>query len=203
VFGGGANGSAYKDAFGLTLPLDGSVPAWHTLSPTTSITARDQVTVALDRDVLTAFGGFGSGTFPGSVGAGTHLADTWQRDLRRRAGWRLATPADETQVAIAREGTAYAHDAENHRLLMFGGLTGDTTLSDVWMADLRRPGGPRWEQLCSTTSCGPGPTTRWGPKPSTTPSPTASSCSVDRRAPGPPRTTFGRSTCPVHRRGAN
>ena len=162
VFGGGANGSAYKDAFGLTLPLDGSAPAWHTLSPTTAITARDQVTVALDGGVLTAFGGFGSGTFPGSVGAGTHLADTWQRQLRRRAGWRLATPADETQVAIAREGTAYAHDADGHRLLMFGGLTGDTTLADVWMADLRRPGRPRWQQLCSPTSCGPGPTARWG-----------------------------------------
>ena len=162
VFGGGANASAYKDAFGLTLPLDGSAPAWHTLSPTTAITARDQVTVALDGGVLTAFGGFGSGTFPGSVGAGTHLADTWQRDLRRRAGWRLATPAEETQVAIAREGTAYAHDAERHRLLMFGGLTGDTTLADVWMADLRRPGRPRWQQLCSLTSCGPGPTARWG-----------------------------------------
>ena len=162
VFGGGANGSAYKDAFGLTLPLDGSAPAWHTLSPTTAITARDQVTVALDDGVLTAFGGFGSGTFPGSVGAGTHLADTWQRQLGRRAGWRLATPADETQVAIAREGTAYAHDADGHRLCMFGGLTGDTTLADVWMADLRRPGRPRWQQLCSPTSCGPGPTARWG-----------------------------------------
>ena len=117
---------------------------------------------SLDRGVLTAFGGFGSGTFPGSVGAGTHLADTWQRDLRRRAGWRLATPAEETEVAIAREGTAYAHDAESHRLLMFGGLTGDTTLADVWMADLRRPGRPHWEQLCSPTSCGPAPTARWG-----------------------------------------
>ncbi len=162
VFGGGANGSAYKDAFGLTLPLDGSAPAWHTVSPTTAITARDQVTVALDDGVLTAFGGFGSGTFPGSVGAGTHLADTWQRQVDRRAGWRIATPADETQVAIAREGTAYAHDADGRRLFMFGGLTGDTTLADVWMADLRRPGRPRWQQLCSPTSCGPGPTARWG-----------------------------------------
>ena len=110
VFGGGANGSAFKDAFGLTLPTDGAAPTWHTLSPTTGPTARDQVTVVLDDGVLTAFGGFGSGTFPGTIGAGTHLADTWQRELGRRARWRLATPTDETQVPIAREGTAYAYD---------------------------------------------------------------------------------------------
>ena len=82
MFGGGANGSAYKDALGLTLPTDGRPAAWHSLAPVTALTARDQVTVVLDRGVVTAFGGFGSGTFPGAVDAGTHLADTWLRENR-------------------------------------------------------------------------------------------------------------------------
>ena len=90
------------------------------------------------------------------------MADTWQRQLGRRAGWRLATPTDETQVPIAREGTAYALDETSHTLLLFGGLTGDTTLADVWAADLRRPGRPHWRQVCSPTSCGIGPSARWG-----------------------------------------
>lgn len=162
VFGGGANGSAFKDAFGLTLPPDGTAPRWHTLSPTTGVTARDQVTVVLDDGVLTAFGGFGSGSFPGAVDAGTHLADTWQREIGRRSRWRLATPADESAVPVTREGTAYAHDDAGHRLLVFGGLTGDTTLADTWTVDLSRPGRPQWEQLCSPTSCGQGPSARWG-----------------------------------------
>ncbi len=161
VFGGGSAGSAYRDTYGLSLPADGSPPRWHTLSPTTPITARDQVAVVLDGDVLTAFGGFGTGTFPGTLGAGTHLADTWQRDLRHRSRWRLATPTDETRVPIAREGAAYALDAEGQRMLVFGGLTGDTTLADAWVVDLRRPGRPRWQQLCSPTSCGSGPSARW------------------------------------------
>ena len=45
---------------------------------------------------------------------------------------------------------------------MFGGLTGDTVLSDVWVADVTRPGRPRWEQLCAAMSCGAGPSPRWG-----------------------------------------
>ena len=94
VFGGGANGSAYKDALGLVLPASGRPAAWHSLSPTTPLTARDQATVVLDDGVLTAFGGFGSGAFPGSVTAGTHLADTWQRAIGQKGTWRLATPAD-------------------------------------------------------------------------------------------------------------
>jgi Galactose oxidase, central domain len=162
IFGGGASGSAYRDAFGLSVPADGSAPRWHTLSPTTPITARDQASVVLDEGLLTAFGGFGSGTFPGTFGAGTHLADTWQRPLGRRAAWRLATPTDEIQVPIAREGAAHALDIAGHRLLLFGGLDGDTTLTDVWVAELARPGRPRWDQLCSPTSCGQGPSARWG-----------------------------------------
>jgi hypothetical protein len=162
VFGGGANGSAYKDALGLVLPVDGRPAAWHSLAPVTGLTARDQVTVVLDRGVLTAFGGFGSGSFPGTVDAGTHLADSWQRAIDRRDRWRLVTPLDPAQVPLAREGTAYALDERNHRLLLFGGLDGDTTLADVWVADLSRPGRPRWRQLCSAASCGAGPSARWG-----------------------------------------
>ena len=162
VFGGGSAGAAYKDAFGLALPDDGTPPAWHTLSPSTPLTGRDQAALVLDDGVLTTFGGFGSGTFPGTVDAGTHLADTWQRAAYRRGNWILATPADERQVPVTREGAAYALDARGDRLLLFGGLTGDTTLADVWSVDLRRPGRPRWTQLCAPGECGDGPAPRWG-----------------------------------------
>jgi len=162
VFGGGANGSAYKDALGLTMPTRHRPAAWHSLSPTTPITARDQVTMVLADGVITAFGGFGSGTFPGTIGAGTHLSDTWQRTIGRKGRWHLATPTNATRVPTAREGTAYALDEDGRRLLMFGGLTGDTVLSDVWVADVSRPGRPRWEQLCAAMSCGAGPLPRWG-----------------------------------------
>ena len=162
MFGGGANGHAYKDALGLTLPTDRHPAAWHMLSPTTALTARDQATLVVDDDVVTAFGGFGAGTLPGTLDAGTHLADTWQRQLNRRGSWHLATPPDATKVPIAREGAAYALDAAGDRLLLIGGLTGDTTLADVWIAELSRPGRPRWQQLCSPVSCGVGPSARSG-----------------------------------------
>ncbi len=44
---------------------------------------------------------------------------------------------------------------------MVGGLEGDDELADVWAADLDR-GPARWRQLCSPSSCGPGPAARWG-----------------------------------------
>jgi Galactose oxidase, central domain/Kelch motif len=162
AFGGGANGSAYKDAVALTLPTDRRRAEWHSIALTVQLTARDQATVVLDDGMLTVFGGFGAGTMPGSITAGTHLADTWQRAVDRRGGWRLATPVNTGRVPLAREGTAYALDAEQHRLFLFGGLNGDTTLADVWVADITRPGRPRWQQVCSPTSCGDGPAARWG-----------------------------------------
>ena len=162
VFGGGANGSAYKDAAALRLPTGRRPAAWRSIAPATELTARDQVSVVLDDGVLTAFGGFGSGTLPGSVTAGTHLADTWQRAVDSRRGWRLATPVSSRHVPLAREGAAYALDAEEDRLFFFGGLNGDTTLADVWVADIARPGRPRWQQVCAPASCGDGPAARWG-----------------------------------------
>lgn len=160
VFGGGSGSNAFKDAVGLTLPADGA-SSWHSLAPVVPLTARDQATLVLDDGVLTTFGGFGAGTLPGTVDAGTHLAETWQLALDRRARWRLATATDERSVPIAREGAASALDEAGDRLLVFGGLTGDTTLADVWSVDLASPGRPRWRQVCSPTSCGAGPSPRW------------------------------------------
>ena len=105
VFGGGSGGGAYKDTFVLTLPGNGSPSTWHTLSPVTPLTARDQAALVLDDGVLTTFGGFGAGTLPGTVDAGTHLADTWQRSLHRRDRWRLATPPDELPGARRPRGS--------------------------------------------------------------------------------------------------
>ena len=150
---------------GATLPTVDRPASWHSLSPTTDLTARDQATVVLDRGVLTTFGGFGAGTVPGTVAVGTHLADTWQRPIGGRGPWQLVTPLRVEAVPIAREGPAFALDPVRHRLVLFGGLNGDTTLADVWTADLSRPGRPRWSQLCApngTVSCGTGPTARWG-----------------------------------------
>ena len=203
VFGGGANGGAYKDAAGLMLPTGRRPAAWHSLSPTTALTARDQATVVVDDGVLTVFGGFGAGTLPGTVNAGTHLADTWQRQVDRRGRWHLATPADATRVPIAREGAAYALDEGGDRLLLFGGLTGDTTLADVWVADLSRPGRPRWQQVCSPASCGTGPSARWGAHAVLDARPSGWWSSVDSPQAGSRGATCGHSTWRASRRGVN
>jgi hypothetical protein len=166
VFGGGSGSSAYKDSHTLHLPPDR--PAyWRGVQPTTPITARDQVAVTFDAESrrLTAFGGFGSGAFPGAPDAGAHLADTFQ--LRLGAGgrlqqWRNATPTDAATVPIAREATSYATDTANHRLYLVGGLTGDIELNDVWVVDSANTPRPQWRQLCSPSSCGEAPPKRWG-----------------------------------------
>ena len=82
VFGGGLGVSAYRDTVSLHLPLDRD-PFWRSIAPATPFTARDQAaTVVADDGVVTMFGGFGSGSFPGAVDAGLHLADTWQLPAR-------------------------------------------------------------------------------------------------------------------------
>jgi Galactose oxidase, central domain len=166
TFGGGSSGNAYKDSLALLLPVGGDA-AWRGIQPITPLTARDQVAVAFDTRSrrLTTFGGFGSGVFPGRADAGTHLADTFQIRLGavgRHQRWRNVTPTDATTVPIEREATAYAHDAANHRLYLFGGLTGDVELNDVWIVDATNTTRPQWRQLCSPTSCGPAPSQRWG-----------------------------------------
>ena len=113
-------------------------------------------------DRLFAFGGFGSGTFPGRLDAGTHLADSWSLRLAGGgAGWRNVTPPSGEANPLHREAAAVATDTRRERLVMVGGLEGDDELADVWAADLG-PGPAAWEQLCSPTSCGAGPTARWG-----------------------------------------
>ncbi len=165
VFGGGSGSNAYKDSHALL--LGGEAPVWRGVQPTTALTARDQVAVTFDADSrrLTVFGGFGSGVFPGSPDAGAHLADTFQLPLGaggRLQQWRNVTPLDQSTVPIAREATAYASDAANHRLYLVGGLTGDIELNDVWVVDGTDTSRPAWRQLCSPTSCGAAPAPRWG-----------------------------------------
>ncbi len=165
VFAGGTAGNAYKDSHALQLG-EGS-GAWRGIQPSTDVTARDQVAVTFDQRTrrLTAFGGFGSGVFPGVPDAGTHLADSFQ--IRPGAGgrlerWRNVTPVDPDAVPIAREATAYATDTAGHRLFLVGGLTGDIELNDVWVVEQTDTSRPQSRQLCSPTSCGSAPAPRWG-----------------------------------------
>jgi Galactose oxidase, central domain len=166
TFGGGSGGNAYKDTLALYLPVGGEA-AWRGVQPTTLLTARDQVAVTFDEGSgrITAFGGFGSGVFPGSADAGTHLADTFQIRLGaggRNQRWRSVTPTDPATVPIEREATAYATDPAAHRLYVVGGLTGDVELNDVWVVEDTDASRPQWRQLCSPTSCGQAPSQRWG-----------------------------------------
>lgn len=165
VFGGGSGASTYKDTAALHLPRGGRTAFWRGVQPATPITARDQVAVTFDRTSrrLTAFGGFGTGTFPGARDAGAHLADTFQQRLGATStgGWRNVTPRSATAIPLAREATAYAPDRAG-RLYVVGGLTGDTELNDVWVAERTNDPRPRWRQLCSPTSCGTPPAPRWG-----------------------------------------
>ena len=160
-FGGGIGATALKDVAVLELGLRDRL-AWGGLAPRTPLTARDQVAMALSErgDRLFAFGGFGSGTFPGQLDAGTHLADSWS--LRLTDGrWRNVTPPTWEPNPLHREAAAVATDTRRERMVMVGGLEGDDELADVWAADLDR-GPARWRQLCSPSSCGPGPAARWG-----------------------------------------
>ena len=158
VFGGGIGATALKDVAALDLDR----LTWSGLAPRTPLTARDQVAVGLRDDRLFAFGGFGSGTFPGQPDAGTHLADSWRLRLGgNHARWRNVTPPASAPNPLHREAAAVTTDTRRHRLFMIGGLEGDDELADVWVADLR-PGPARWRQLCSPTSCGSGPQARWG-----------------------------------------
>ena len=155
VFGGGVGATALKDV--AQLRLRGNRLAWRGLAPRTALTARDQAAVGYvaRTDNLFAFGGFGSGAFPGRLDAGTHLADTWRL---RRGRWRNVTAR---AVPLHREAAAVATDEAGSRLFMIGGLEGDDELADVWVAGLRGRT-PRWRQLCTPTSCGAGPQARWG-----------------------------------------
>ncbi len=163
VFGGGLGISAYRDTVSLHLPLDGD-PFWRSIAPATPFTARDQAaTVLADGGVVTMFGGFGSGSFPGAVDAGLHLADTWQLPLATggRRTWHDVTGNDPARVPLAREAAAVADDRARDRTFLVGGLNGDVSLNDVWVA---RTGSSSvtWEQLCSPASCGTAPEPRWG-----------------------------------------
>ena len=160
AFGGGTGASALKDVAALT--LDGPELAWHGVAPRTPVTARDQAATAYADGRLFAFGGFGSGTFPGAVDAGTHLADSARLRLGRDGGrWRPATPPTGAPNPLHREAAAFTTDTRRDRLIIAGGLEGDEELADVWAADLRA-GSRRWRQLCTPVSCGPGPQARWG-----------------------------------------
>ena len=163
VFGGGLGVSAYRDTVSLHLPLDRD-PFWRSIAPATPFTARDQAaTVVADDGVVTMFGGFGSGSFPGAVDAGLHLADTWQLPLdpEGRRSWHDVTATNPVRVPLAREAAAVAADAHRDRTFLVGGLNGDVSLNDVWVARTT-PGSVTWQQLCSPASCGTAPEPRWG-----------------------------------------
>ena len=143
IFGGGAHGSAYKDAFGLTLPDDEPDAAWHTLSPTHrpdrprpgDRRARRRPADGLRRVRLRHLPRHHRRRYP----LGRHVAAPARPPGRLAAGHadRRDTGADRPGGHGVRPGRDRAH-----RLLLFGGLTGDTTLADVWAVDLRRPGRP-------------------------------------------------------------
>jgi len=189
VFGGGFGTGTFKDTAALALPADGSAPSWHATPPVTGVTARDQAAVHLDpaSSSLYAFGGFGSGGLPSHNTGGVHLADVLRLPLPRPSqrgatgltpgrAWRNATPLDGATVPLHREASATASDFGGRRLFVVGGLQGDRSLADVWVADfgMGGDGGPRhedssaargrpaWRQLCTASSCGPGPAARWG-----------------------------------------
>ena len=182
VFGGGIGASAFKDLAALRLDAR---PAWEPIAPRTPPTPRDQVAIGLAPGgrSLVAFGGFGSGTFPGRPDAGTHLADAWRLRLdggdRRGTvtpedegtqdgtappdgAWRDATPRTGEPAPLHREAAAVASDPTTGRMFVLGGLEGDSELADAWVAEPRDHGRVRWRQLCAPAACGDAPTARWG-----------------------------------------
>ena len=102
------------------------------------------------------------GPSPGSSTRAHTWADSWSLGLTGGGvRWRNVTPPAWEPNPLHREAAAVATDTRRGRMVMVGGLEGDDELADVWAADLDR-GPARWRQLCSPSSCGPGPAARWG-----------------------------------------
>ena len=157
-----------KDISSLNLPSGGATPYWSGIAAGNVWNGRDQMAMYYDatNKFAYSFGGFGNGTLPGANNSGVHIAETLRLEAStsRTPRWRNASSQSQANGAapLAREATNFASDTTGKRLFVFGGLHGDFGINDTWVADMSVDGRPSWRLLCSPTSCGTAPPTRWG-----------------------------------------
>lgn len=152
VFGGWDGATYLTTVWTLTLPTDGSTPAWSQLTTSGTPTNSGQLLQAAavyqsNPSRMIVFGGFSGATDFANV---TQLTlpttgtPTWS-DLA------LAGPS-------ARDAHSMLYDAANNRAVMFGGGQGNTFYNDVWSLNLTS-GSEAWTQLFPT---GTAPSVRGG-----------------------------------------
>jgi hypothetical protein len=94
------------------------------------------------RDRLLFFGGSDSVSY---------LNDVWALSLSGTPAWSQLSPTGTPPDPRAYQSAVY--DAPNDRLVIFGGFTGSTSLSDVWALSLA--GTPAWSQLLPSGTAPP------------------------------------------------
>ncbi len=147
VFGGYTSSSGPTNEL-WALATDGVNGNWSALTTSgTPPVARYGHTLVLDtrRDRLLVFGGVSGGM----------VAQVWALPLSDPfPAWNLVSPAPPVGPS-ARYGHVAVVDAENDRMLVFGGYDGVSFLNDAWVLNLGD--GPAWERVDVT---GPQPAPR-------------------------------------------
>ena len=139
LFGGrAANGSALGDTW------KWSGYTWTRLAENVSPPARYGAGMTWDNsdDEVLLFGGIGAN--------GQDLSDTWSFS---GGEWTNVTPAAGSPSPTARAYPTMANDSRDDVVVLFGGMSGSTLLSDTWTYS-----GGAWTEITSTTH----PSARWG-----------------------------------------
>lgn len=147
---GGNNCSTgfFSDVWVLSNANGEGASAWTQLAPSgTSPQARESASVVYDsaNNILIMYGGDAGGSPFGDVWALSHANGSGGTPA-----WTQLTPSGT--APSARTGQTAVYDSANDRLIIFGGISGGTTLTDTWVlasAD-GEAGTPSWTQIATS-----------------------------------------------------
>lgn len=92
--------------------------------------------------------------FGGRDAQGEMYSDAWTLDFADGGSWHRLSPAGTGPTPRAFASAVF--DRVRRRMIVFGGIVGDTVTNEVWALDLSAT--PSWSQI---TSSGPAPGRRW------------------------------------------
>jgi hypothetical protein len=115
-------------------------PEWNQLSPATVPSARSDSGFAYDAR-------HGQAVMFGGLADSNPLSDTW---VWNGANWTNATPANPANNPSARGGLTMVYDAAQGAVVMFGGITSGSYLSDTWSWN-----GTTWTQVIGLATSPP------------------------------------------------